>query len=506
MLPKELSENEIKYREYPYLVYARVSSDKDSQKESVANQIDICRYWLEQNHYEWNEHSILKDEDISGTEFLKRAAMQLILKKARNREIKMVIFKSIHRLARDLKDSLEIKEVLLGHGVRVVTIEEGYDSLVEGKNDMKFEMHAMFAAQYPKTLSISISSALAAKVRRGEHIGKIPFGYNRVDQKLVINEGEASVIRQIFKWYNKGFGFKSITHMLNDGVKTGEILKPRMNNVWQMTTVQRIIQNPIYCGTFILNKYTTIKIDGRKKQIKNPEDKWLIFENQHPAIITKEEWQTANNKPVINKKKKISPWNEFRGVMKCGQCGSNMVILQSWNKKKDGSKTRWRYLKCSAYRRGGTNLCMNHPPILYENFREFMVNTLIEKGKKIAVDFESTYGKHKIKEIKELEKTQKELEKRKESLLEVYLDQIISKIEFEQKRFEIENHMKRIDDKLFLYNKEETNQIEIKDIKDAFRKIEDRNMDIYQAVNVLIDTIVINMDGTTDIKFKFDFE
>ena len=41
-------------------------------------------------------------------------------------------FKSIHRLARDLRDALEIKEILIGHGIRLVTIEENYDSLYEG--------------------------------------------------------------------------------------------------------------------------------------------------------------------------------------------------------------------------------------------------------------------------------------------------------------------------------------------------------------------------------------
>lgn len=73
-----------KYNDYKYLIYTRVSSDKDSQKESVPNQIDICRYWLEQNNYEFNEKSVLIDEDKSGTLFLERTAMQLILQKARN--------------------------------------------------------------------------------------------------------------------------------------------------------------------------------------------------------------------------------------------------------------------------------------------------------------------------------------------------------------------------------------------------------------------------------------
>lgn len=185
-----------------YAVYVRVSTDRDEQVSSVENQIDICRNWLERNGYEWNEESVFKDEGISGTVFLDRPAIQLLLDKTKKGEIEMIIFKSISRLARDLKDSLEIRETLLAHNVRVISIEEGFDSFKVGKNDMVFELWSLFAAQYSRTLSSSISAALAAKVRRGEHIGKIPFGYDRPNQKLVINEEEAKVVRRIFHWYN----------------------------------------------------------------------------------------------------------------------------------------------------------------------------------------------------------------------------------------------------------------------------------------------------------------
>ena len=166
-------------------MYVRVSTDKDEQVASIQNQIDICRYWIEKNGFEWDEDAVYKDEAVSGTEWFKRQAIQLILAKARKRELDTVIFKSIHRLARDLRDALEIKSILLGHGVRLVTIEEGYDSYYEGNNDMKFEMYAMFAAQYPKTMSVSISAAMNAKVRRGEYNGgRVPYGYRVVDQNM----------------------------------------------------------------------------------------------------------------------------------------------------------------------------------------------------------------------------------------------------------------------------------------------------------------------------------
>lgn len=116
---------------------------------------------------------------------------------------------------------MEIREVFLAHNVRIISVEEGYDSTKAGKNDMAFELWSLFSAQYSRTLSSSISAALAAKVRRGEHIGKVPYGYNRENQKLVIHEEEAKVVRDIYNWYNIGWGFKRITNELNRlGIKS----------------------------------------------------------------------------------------------------------------------------------------------------------------------------------------------------------------------------------------------------------------------------------------------
>nr|WP_289890887.1 recombinase family protein [Virgibacillus pantothenticus] len=258
-----------KYNDYKYLIYTRVSSDKDSQKESVPNQIDICRYWLEQNNYEFNEKSVLIDEDKSGTLFLERTAMQLILQKARNREIKMILFKSIHRLARDLKDALEIKEVLLGHGVRVVTIEEGYDSYVEGKNDMKFEMFSMFAAQYPKSLSVSISSALAAKVRRGEHMQQVKQLENSIAKYQEKSEGlvdlcldklidkvEFQVRRKEFEQQIKEAQDKLFLY------KNEEVQEVSVKNIQQaFKTIEKKDQD-LYHVLKVIIEYITVNIDG----------------------------------------------------------------------------------------------------------------------------------------------------------------------------------------------------------------------------------------------------
>ncbi|MED0825343.1 recombinase family protein [Bacillus pacificus] len=482
-----------------YAVYVRISTDRDEQVSSVENQVDICRNWLERNGFIWDESCVYKDEGISGTLFIDRPAIQLILEKAKRKKIDTVIFKSISRLARDLKDSLEIREVFLAHGVRIISVEEGYDSNKAGKNDMAFELWSLFSAQYSRTLSSSISAALAAKVRRGEHIGKVPYGYDRVEQKLIIKDEEAQVVRQIYKWYNDGWGFKKISNELNNlGIK------PKNNNVWQLTSVQRLIRNTIYKGMFILNQYTNVKVGGKKKQIRNPPEKWLIFEDHHPAIVDKEIWDEANREQAQSRKVRITPWNEFRYLAKCSECGSNMVIVQSHRKKKNGERTEWKYLKCSQYRRAGRHGCVNHIPIQYGDFREFILNLLMKKGESILLNLRPNVENEQVRKEKKLKQILKQNEQRTKNLLELYLDGLIKKNEFEKKRKEIEEVVAKTTNELFLINKVETVQTNIQTIKEAFEELKNQNQDLFDVFQALIEEIVIHPDGTIDIAYTFE--
>ncbi|MBG9543606.1 serine recombinase [Cytobacillus firmus] len=482
-----------------YAVYVRVSTDRDEQVSSVENQMDICRNWLERNGYQWDEDCVFKDEGISGTLFIDRPAIQLILEKAKQKKLDMVIFKSISRLARDLKDSLEIREVFLAHNVRIISVEEGYDSNKAGKNDMAFELWSLFSAQYSRTLSSSISAALAAKVRRGEHIGKIPYGYNRVGQKLVINEDEAEVVSQIYKWYNDGWGFKKISNELNElGIK------PKNKKVWQLTSVQRLIRNTIYKGTFILNQYTNVKVGGKKKQIRNPPEKWIVFDKHHPAIVDVETWNNANKEQFKSHKVRITPWNEFRYLAKCSECGSNMVIVQSYKKKKSGERTEWKYLKCSQYRRAGKHGCVNHTPIQYEDFRQFILNLLMQKGESVLFNLSTSVANEQAKQERKLQQSLKQNEQRKKNLLDLYLDGLIDKEEFEKKRQEVEELINKSSNQLFIIKQSETVQTNIQTIKDAFQELQNQNQDLFDVVQTLIEEIIIHPDGTIDITYTFE--
>ncbi|MDX5845331.1 recombinase family protein [Bacillus cereus group sp. BfR-BA-01233] len=482
-----------------YAVYVRVSTDRDEQVSSIENQIDICRNWLERNGFMWNEKCVFKDEGMSGTLFMDRPAIQLLLQKAKAKEIDMVVFKSISRLARDLKDSLEIREVLLAHNVRIVSVEEGYDSVKAGKNDMAFELWSLFSAQYSRTLSSSITAALAVKVRRGEHIGKVPYGYDRINQKLIINEEESNVVRRIYSWYINGWGYKKISNELN---KMG--IKSKTKKNWQITSVQRILQNPIYKGTFILNQYTSVKVNGRKKQIRNPREKWFVFPNHHPKIVDEEIWNRANQKDIIMSKTKITAWNEFRNLAKCAICGSNMVIVQSYLRKKNGERTEWKYLKCSQYRRAGKYGCVNHVPIQYHDFRRFIIDLLVKKGQYVTLKLQSNVEEQKGKKLKRLHDFMNVNEQKKKALLDLYLENLINKGEFEKKRNDLEEEIQKANHELIILRNSDAMQKDIKTIKQAFQQLQQQNQDLLHVFQVLIQEIIIHQDGTVDLTYTFE--
>ncbi|WP_369902428.1 recombinase family protein [Bacillus manliponensis] len=482
-----------------YAIYVRVSTDRDEQISSVENQIDICRNWLERNGFTWDERGVYKDEGISGTLFVDRPAIQLLLQKAKAKEINMVVFKSISRLARDLKDSLEIREIFLAHNVRIISVEEGYDSIKAGKNDMAFELWSLFSAQYSRTLSSSISAALAAKVRRGEHIGKVPYGYNRENQKLIINEKEAKVVRDIYNWYNIGWGFKRITNELN---RLG--VKPKSKDIWQVTSVQRIVRSPIYKGTFILNQYATVKVGGKKKQIRNPQEKWFVFPNHHPKIVDEEIWEQANQRNNNANKTKITAWNEFRVLAKCGVCGANMVIVQSYLRKKNGERTEWKYLKCSQYRRSGRHGCVNHVPIQYHDFRQFIIDLLVKKGESVTLKLQSNVEEGQEKKIKKLQHLMTVNEQKKKALLDLYLEELINKEEFEKKRNDLEAEITKANHELFILQNSDAVQMDIKTIKQAFEQLRHQEQDLIHVFQTLIQKISIHQDGTVDITYTFE--
>lgn len=82
-------------------------------------------------------------------------------------------------------------------------------------------------------------------------------------------------------------------------------------------------------------------------------------------------------------------------------------------------------------------------------------------------------------------------------------DQLITKVEFQAKRKELEEQIEKLNDKLFMLEREEEEIIDISNIKNAFAQLERTDQDLFEAFSALIDKLVIYEDGTVDFHYKF---
>jgi len=89
-----------------------------------------------------------------------------------------------------------------------------------------------------------------AKTGKGMLGFNIPYGYDYIDGKLVVNKKEAEVVRNIFKWYIEGKSIGEIVDILRR-----ENVPTKRGRVWAKKTVSSILKNPVYCGYLRWERY-----------------------------------------------------------------------------------------------------------------------------------------------------------------------------------------------------------------------------------------------------------
>ncbi len=181
-----------------------------------------------------------------------------------------------------------------------------------------------------------------------------------------------------------------------------------------------------------------------------------------------------------------------------------MVIIQSHLKKTSGERTEWKYLKCSQYRRAGKHGCVNHVPIQYEDFRQFIINLLVEKGESVTLRLQSNIEKGQEKKIKKLQQLLNVNEQKKKAILDLYLEELINKEEFEKKRNDLETEITKANHELLILQNSDAVQMDIKTIKQAFEQLQHQEQDLIHVFQTLIQKISIHQDGTVDITYTFE--
>lgn len=326
--------------------YARVSSAKDAMLHSLSAQVSYYNKYIS-THDDWEFVGIYADEGISGTKE-DRDEFQRMINDCRLGKIDLILTKAISRFARNTMTMLETVRELKSLKVDVFFEEQNLHSI---SNDG--EMVLTLLASVAQEEARSVSENQKWRIRKDFEKGLIwggnnTYGYRITNKKMILFPEEAKLVQRIFQLYIGGLGFQKISKLLND-----EGIPAMYAKRWNKQSLQQIIANINYTGDLLLQKTYQENYLTKKTKINKGELEQFFVENDHEAIITREEYYAALE--IRRKRAEYFKLDKLKahtypltGLVRCGNCGKN------YNHKKTRYTEKW---SCKTYQDFGKTEC-----------------------------------------------------------------------------------------------------------------------------------------------------
>lgn len=347
-------------------LYCRLSRDDDNEGDS--NSIQHQKQILEKYA---KDHSITNykfyvDDGYSGTSF-NRPGFQEMLADIEAGYVDCVIVKDMSRFGRNYLEVGMYTEIMFpDKDVRFIAINDGVDSARDDNDFTPFRN--IINEWYAKDTSKKIRAVFRAKGLSGKRLStQTPYGYLKGENGQLIEDTEtAPVVRLIFRLAVEGNGSGKIARILREKQivtpgtlefhRTGRTSRynPEFPYQWHESTVVNILEQKDYLGN-TYNFKTTKKSYKSKKVIRNPEEKQVVFENTHVALIDQETWDLVQKARQSRRRPtKMGDMGMFSGMVYCADCGNKLHLCRtkSWDRSLDnyvcGTYKRRRG-ECSAH-------------------------------------------------------------------------------------------------------------------------------------------------------------
>ncbi len=323
------------------LIYCRESRDDNFENyERIELQAKmLVDYANKQNLGEIVE--IIMDDNMTGTDFKR---LEPIKEMIIHKKFDTFLCKDCSRIGRNLLESLKFIEFLNKYNINLVFLSEEYDE------DL-FPIKAWFNQLRAKDDSKKIQQVLDNKKYDGTLLIKAPYGYYKINNNLIPDSNTKDTITYIYDLFISGMSIKNICDHLNrNKIKTPSMHKPeylKKSYKWTNQQIIRILKNEIYTGKMIYNK--KVKQSCASKHYRtNDKSNWIIIDNHHEPIISKEIFEKAQSLLLKPRTRNINE-NIFSNKIYCGICGSVMY--------KKIRKNYSPYFVCKNYNAYGTQKC-----------------------------------------------------------------------------------------------------------------------------------------------------
>lgn len=357
--------------------YARVSSESDEQLNSLGNQVSYYEEFIHKNTA-WEYVQGYVDEGLSAATTKNREDFHRMLEDGKAGLFDLIITKEITRFARNTLDSILYTRELLGSGVGVFFQNDNINTFDED-SELRLTIMSGIAQDELRKLSGRVKFGHAQAIKNGVVLGNSRiFGYVKDGGRLVIDESEAPMVRELFELYATGeYSMKQIETLFWDKGYRNHNGKKIAH-----TTMSGMISNPKYKGYYVGNKVKVIDLFTKKQKFLPPEE-WVMFKDETgeivPAIVDEDLWDKANavlkkrSEDVKGRQGICNHANLLTGKLYCTHCGAAYYRRES--KDKNGNKnSKW---VCSGKIKNGADSCASFPiyeeelkPLLFQVFSE----------------------------------------------------------------------------------------------------------------------------------------
>lgn len=486
--------------------YARVSTEKDEQLNSLDNQRRFYEEFIRSNP-NWTFAGGYVDEGISGTSVAKREQFLQMIEDAEQGKFDLIVTKEISRFARNTLDSIRYTRELLRHGVGVFFQNDNINTF-DKDAELRLTIMSSIAQDEVRKLSERTRFGFKRAQENSVLLGQNNlFGYNKVDGRLEIVESEAEIVREVFERYVAGdLGLRAIANDLDSRGIVGRQGKPVT-----YSTLYGMIRNPKYKGCYAGRRYATRDYrDGRTYRLD--ADKWIVHEDEKvPAIVPEPLWEAANRllaergKTMKQHAQASQNRYAYSGKLICARHGTSFH-RHVYKSKRRGEVECWN---CKLYRQKGKAGGCNSPTI-YSSELDRVLAKVFER----VTDEKSSAMQEYILELKDFAEQQDhsaELETlewqisaladKKEKLLELTLDGALSNAEFKKRNEQYNEKIKDLEERCSgLKNAG-------RDLAERIRRVEKLSKTIEQQWNAncgfsremsraLVDHIVVDADET----------
>ncbi len=247
------------------------------------------------------------DDGGFGGGTLNRPGLQRLLKDCEDGKIDVIVVYKIDRLSRSLFDFAELSKLFEKWNVAFVSVTQEINTQTSAGR-MMLNILMTFAQFEREMIATRIKDKMSATRKKGKWVGgQVPYGYNVVDKKLVVDQEKVPVVRRIFDRYLEIQSPKEIARELNaDGIKTVR------NKDWDRQRVYNILTNHTYVGE--------VFYEGQ------------VYPGEHEAIIERTTWDTTQKFLQANPHERTLPYHvkdALQGLIRCGHCNSAMMPTSS---------------------------------------------------------------------------------------------------------------------------------------------------------------------------------